>query len=421
MPDDLIVDVALSGTCMTSPGISELHPPAPARSRIRSLDVLRGFAILGILLLNIRSFSMNGEAYWFPAYYDHFSSLADRLTWLFGEIFWSHKFYSLLALLFGAGIVLMAEGAVASGDRPAVRHYRRVLGLFLLGILHAHLIWTGDILFQYAFSAAIAYPFRHLRPWKLVVLAIGMFAAMQVVSLVSLEDDWDDSYESGNSPELIESYKEFADREIKIYRGPWTGQFQLRTPEALSVQTAGMTGSLQSIGLMFLGMAALKAGWLGGQREPRFYLRMALTGCLTGWLLTVIGLIYWWNESMTGGKPWIVMNAWTLNGGAIAMLGYLAAIQWWVQSGAFGKLQDILEAVGRTALSNYLFQSLLATFIFHGQGFGLIGRVSRAGQLLFVLLIWAVQIGLTLWWLKQHRQGPAEMLLRKITGKREPT
>ena len=405
---------------MTSPGIPDPPRPLPPRPRIQSLDVIRGVAILGILLLNIRGFSMNSAAYWFPAYYDHFDTLPDRLTWFIGELFWSHKFYSLLAVLFGAGIVLMADSARASGDRPALRHYRRAGGLLLLGLLHAYLLWPGDILFQYGFCSAIAYPFRRLKPWKLVALALALFVTMQVVTEISFRDDPDNSYEDGDSQEMIEMNRERAEYELEVYRGPWTGQFSLRAAESFRMQTAGMTGSLETLGLMFLGMALLKTGWLGGRHDSRSYLSITAAACLAGWLTTLTGLIYWWSKGLGGGQQWVVMSGWTTCGATVAVLGYLAAIQWWVQSGRFPKMQDLLAAIGRTALSNYLLQSLLATFIFHGQGLGLIGRFGRAEQLLFVLLIWVIQIGLTRWWLAHHRQGPAEMLLRKITGRKTP-
>lgn len=405
---------------MTSSGNPDLPSPPPPRPRIQSLDVIRGVAILGILLLNIRSFSMNSSAYWFPAYYDHFDTLSDRVTWFVGELFWSHKFYSLLAVLFGAGIVLMAESAQASGDRPALRHYRRAGGLLLLGLLHAYLLWPGDILFQYGFCSAIAYPFRRLKPWKLIALAMTLFVTMQVVTEASFRDDPDNSYEDGDSQEMIETHREDTEHELEVYRGSWIGQFSLRARESRQMQTAGMSGSLQTLALMFVGMALLKTGWLGGRRDGQSYLRVTVPACLAGWLITLTGLIYWWSKGMGGGQQWIVMSGWTMVGATVATLGYLTAIQWWVQSGRVPKMQDLLASVGRTALSNYLLQSLLATFIFHGQGFGLIGHFGRAEQLFFVQLIWVIQIALTRWWLRDHRQGPAEMLLRKITGKKAP-
>ena len=138
--------------------MTAVPPPLTETPRVPALDVIRGIAILGILLLNIRSFAMPEGAYWYPAAYDHFDTWTDRLVWLAGDVLWRSKFYALLATLFGAGIVLMGERSRAAGARPAPRHYRRMAALLVLGLLHAYLLWPGDILFHYALCGMAAYP-----------------------------------------------------------------------------------------------------------------------------------------------------------------------------------------------------------------------------------------------------------------------
>jgi len=389
---------------MTGP---ESPAPSPAiqRERIPELDVLRGFAILGILLLNIRSFSMPDGASWYPSYYEHFDTIPDRTVWFIGEIFWSHKFYPLLAALFGAGIVLMAESAEAAGLNPDPIHYRRIAGLLLIGLFHAYLMWHGDILVQYALCGALAYLFRKRGPLVLLALAIAFFVLNMALFSIELPQGLIEIVDT-------DSYQEMRGSELEILRGPWLGQLPLRAAESFRMHTLGLIGCAQSLGLMLLGMALLKTGWLSGQRSPRAYLWLAIIGSLTGWALAFVGISGWLMQDLGGGPGWTFMFVWTLNGGTVAMLGYLGFVQWWVKRGGFPKLRAILEALGRTALSNYLLQSLLAGFIFHGQGLGLFGHVSRTGQLFFVLLIWSIQIILTLIWLK-HFQGPLEMLLRR--------
>ncbi len=376
--------------------------------------MIRGIAILGILLMNIRSFAMADGAYFYPSLYDHFESLPDRLTWFAGELFWSHKFYTLLALLFGAGIVLMADSARARGVRPAPQHYRRAAGLAGIGLLHAYLLWHGDILFQYAVCAALAYPLHRLRARTLLVLSIILQLAALAIYLPGVMDDTVFPYDRGD-------FRQTEEAELAIRRGSWTGQFALRAILALQMQTAGLMGACHTLGMMLLGMVFLKTGVLGGHCSPGRLRSLALPCCVAGWVLTAGGLCYWWITGFGLIKEWSLAGIFTLAGGTVTSLGYLAAIRLWVHRGGFPLSRSILEAVGRTALSNYLLQSLLAAFIFHGQGLGLVGSIGRPGQLLFVLLIWSLQIPLTLIWLKKHPRGPAEMLLRWISrGRADP-
>ncbi len=399
---------------------SVLPPPLPpaGRGRMPELDVVRGIAILGILLLNIRSFAMNDGAYWHPAHYDHFDTWHDRLVWLVGEVFWAGKFYGLLALLFGAGILLMAEREEAAGRPAASRHFRRMAGLLVIGLLHAYLLWPGDILFHYAICGCLAFLCRKWRPRALLAVAAGLLILMNIFHLAA--GYLGEMMEETTGDDAWYAWHAGVDEELEILRGPWLGQMEFRAAWALDMQTVGLVGGASTLSFMFLGMALAKTGWLGGWRDPATWRRIAFAGCAAGWLITFAGLCYWWRADFNVGLEWHWMNVWTEMGGILTTLAYLAAIQWWVQRGGASRLRFMFESVGRTALSNYLLQTLIATFIFYGQGFALIGHVNRAEQLIFVFLIWGVQIALTRLWLKSHRHGPVELLLRRFTERRSP-
>ncbi len=386
-----------------------LPPPLAGRGRMPEPDVIRGIAILGILLLNIRSFAMNDGAYWYPAHYDHFDTWHDRLVWLIGEVFWAGKFYGLLALLFGAGILLMAEREEAAGQSAASRHFRRMAGLLVIGLLHAYLLWPGDILFHYAICGCLAFFCRKWRPRPLVAVAAGLLILMGIFQLAA---GYTEMAEEATDDDAWDAWHAEVNEELEILRGPWLGQMAFRAAWAIDTQTAGLVGGVSILGFMFVGMALVKTGWLGGRREPATWRRIAFAGCGAGWLVTFAGLCHWWRADFDVGLEWHWMNVWTYMGGILTTLGYLAAIQWWVQRGGASRLRSVFESVGRTALSNYLVQTVIATFIFYGQGFALIGHINRAGQLVFVFLTWGVQIALTGLWLKRHRHGPVELLLR---------
>ncbi|QJE97427.1 DUF418 domain-containing protein [Luteolibacter luteus] len=384
----------------------QIPPPLPHLQRIRELDIIRGIAILGILLLNIKGFAMNSGAYFFPSLYDHFDSLSDKLAWFFSELFFAQKFYPLLAMPFGAGLVLMARATEAAGQAPGPAHYRRMAGLFVIGFIHAYLLWYGDVLTDYAVCGAIAYPFHRRKPRTLLVLAVICLSIAATLWFAIPE---------ANSEFDIEAYRQAGREEVTVYRGRWIDHFELRALNARENQTGGYIVDFEPLGMMFLGMSLLKSGGLGTPQNRGRLRRLAAIACATGWTVTAIGLIYWWLSGFAMMRSCYIMWAWLFFGGIITSLGYLAFIRLWISRHPLPGERTTLECLGRTALSNYLLQSLVACFIFHGQGLGLIGSFGRLGQLIIVPMIWGIQIILTKAWLKYFPQGPLEMLLRRIT------
>jgi len=146
-----------------APLVEPAPPPLPAPSRILALDVLRGFAVLGILVMNIQSFSMIFAAYINPTAYGDFTGI-NRWVWLLSHVLADQKFMTLFSILFGAGIALMTGKVDAGGGRPARAHYRRMFFLLVFGLAHAYLLWFGDILVAYALCGMIVFFFRRLRP-----------------------------------------------------------------------------------------------------------------------------------------------------------------------------------------------------------------------------------------------------------------
>ena len=147
------------------------HGPQPVteKERIVSIDVLRGFALLGILFMNVQSFSMISAAYWNPTAYGDLRG-ANFLVWLFGHVFADEKFMAIFAMLFGAGVLLMTRRVESAGRPSAALHYRRMGWLTLFGVLHGYLLWMGDILFSYGMCGLAVYLCRKLRPRTLLVV-----------------------------------------------------------------------------------------------------------------------------------------------------------------------------------------------------------------------------------------------------------
>ena len=391
--------------------------PIPLLERIVALDVLRGLALLGILLMNIQSFAMITAAYLNPTAYGNLEGV-NLWVWSICHLFADQKFLSIFSLLFGAGILLLTQRAESEGRRAGWLHFRRMFWLLLFGLCHAYLVWHSDILVSYAVCAVVVYFFRKIRPFWLMVwglLAVGVPSLIFLAAggsitywppqtLAEMRADWCPTVQQVSS-------------ELGAYRGEWSGQMAHRLTTAIEFQTFIFliwTG-WRAGGLMLIGMAFLKWGILTAQRSTRFYTVLAVAGCTLGFPLIGLGVMrnfaanWSLNYSMFLGSQY---NYW---GSLLVAVAYVAMIMLIVRSGLLPWLQRGLAAVGRTALTNYLGQSLLCTLIFYGHGLGLFGQVERYQQLVIVIGIWAIEIAASILWLRRFQYGPMEWLWRSLT------
>jgi len=399
-----------------------LKPTNPF-DRYPSLDILRGVAVLGILIMNIQSFSMPEAAYLNPSAFGDLTGL-NKWTWMISHIFADQKFMTIFSILFGAGIILMSHRAEDSGRRPAVTHYKRIFWLFVIGMLHAYLIWHGDILVTYAVCGTIVFLFRKLNPLKLVVIGILLIS---VSSLLYLFFGWSIQFWPQDAIDnTMLSWKpaaELINREIAAFRGSWLDQMPYRIKASLTFQTMVFfifTGWRVS-GLMLIGMALYKWGVLTANRSNKFYLFMFLIGFTLGLPVVISGMISNINADFSLKYAMFTGSQFNYWASIFISMGYIGLIMFLYQKMKknlfFGSMADI----GRTAFSNYILQSILCTFIFYGHGLGLFARIERKYQILFVLLVWFVQISLTELWVRLYKFGPVEWLWRSlIYGQRQP-
>ena len=174
VPETRVPAAAASPAVTAPPAVTVTHAaPVTADERIVSLDVLRGFAILGILIMNIQSFSMIGAAYLNPTAYGNLTGL-NRVVWTLGHLFADMKFISIFSMLFGAGVVLFATRLESRGQRPGPVHYRRTFWLLVIGLAHGFLLWYGDILAIYALIGFIVYLFWRRSPLALLITGVAV-------------------------------------------------------------------------------------------------------------------------------------------------------------------------------------------------------------------------------------------------------
>jgi len=393
--------------------------PAPVAETERhvSMDVLRGFVLLGILVMNIQSFSMPIAAYPNPTAYGDLTG-ANLWVWIVSHLFFDQKFMAIFSMLFGAGILLMTGRA--GGDAGRV-HRRRMGWLLLFGLLHAHLFWYGDILYWYALCGLMAFLFRKQSPRALLAVAaillvigfavpVGVGLAMPPETLAEIEKkDWKPT------AEVIAA-------EIDAYRGGFLSQASHRSPVAFTFETFYFLFFFWKVlGLQLIGMALLKLDVFTARRPPAFYAKLAAAGLAIGLPIVAFGIrqnfAHHWsvNYSMFFGAQW---NYW---GSLFVSLGYVGLFMFIVRRGALRAVTSRLAAIGRMAFSNYIFHTVAATTIFYGHGFGLFGSVDRTGQVLVVLGIWTVQLIVSPIWLRHYRFGPLEWAWRSLTyGEKQP-
>ena len=420
--------------------------PIEAAARIDSIDVLRGFALLGILVINIYTFALPHVAIKNPPLVGGFTGL-DFTTWLVSHMIFYHKFMPIFSMLFGAGVVLLTSRLEEKGLEVRRIYYRRIFWLVIFGLLHAHLLWVGDILYPYAIGGVIVYLFRKATVRRLIIVGfIGICISMGSnhmlgqlfnymrsgaerveIKLAEGKDlDKDDerfveSWESMRknlmpTPEDIESV-------IETYRGGYVGILKDRTPQLIMVQTVGVIFLLiwRLSGFMLIGMALLKSGILSAARPMRFYAWMALICYGVG--LTIVGI----GAAKNVGHGFDVIyiykygGQYNIAGGTIVSLAHISVIMMICKAGVFSRLTRRLSAVGRMAFSNYISHTVICSTIFYGYGFGLFNKFGRFQLMGFVLAIWIVQIVVSPLWLERFRFGPLEWLWRSLTyGKRQP-
>lgn len=397
--------------------------PVSATERIETLDVLRGFALLGILAMNIRAMAAPMSAYMYPAaLFDNEGP--SRLAYLFTNTVFDLKMMGLFSMLFGAGVLLYANKRTEAGQPPRALWFRRMFVLLAIGIVHAYFIWAGDILVPYALCGILLIWWMRNRSARTLLVAAAVMLTIGAAMAVGHWLSWDAMSEADRAAELelMRPTREQALGHVAL---------MLDTYPAFVLGSAGSTFQFQTMyfalfflwrcgGMMLLGMSLYKSGFLDGRLPASTYARVALIATPAGLGLALVGALEL--ERAAYAMPIrAALDLWNYVGAIVASVGYAAALIWIVKRGMLGGLRRRLAAVGQLAFSNYLMHSVTASVLFLGWGFGLAGRFDYAAQLLIVVAIWIVQLIASPIWLRHFRFGPAEWLWRTLTyGRMQP-
>lgn len=396
--------------------------PVAAGQRIEALDVVRGVALLGIFLMNIEWFTRplqeNGSGL------DPSAQGVDRLAAWLVYVFVQGKFWVLFALLFGTGHAVMATRA---GDQARFRRTwtRRCATLLVFGILHALLLWPGDILAIYAVAGfallALGDPGQRLRLWAGVGVCLGL-------GVLTVLGGWLLSTMPGDAEGMAgfgSGLRAEGDAAAAVYAsGSYAAVVQQRASDFVSLALqSSVTVVPMALSLFLLGGWLLRSGRLHDVSAHRaWFARLAGWTLPTGLFLAALSLAVGDRfDVVTQTGPMTVAAGLMLLASLPMALAYLALLVLGLCLPGTSRWLAWLAPAGRMALTHYLLQSLLASSLFYGYGLGLWGELGRAAQVVLVLAIFALQAVASHWWLARYRFGPMEWLWRWASyGTRPP-
>lgn len=399
---------------MTYPPIG----PTAGRERLVHLDVLRGFALLGILIVNVAFFTQPITHVMLGA--DPGLAGADRVVDWWIKALFEGKFYALFSMLFGVGFALMFQRMEATGRKFFGLYFRRLLVLALFGLAHGILIWAGDILFVYAlvgFLMMILFrrtPVRRLPKWALLFLvlpAILMWAFAIGFETSKSDPSAHEAFMTRIEQDHARLVAATAVGERVYSTGSWTETTQQRAGDMRFLLSQALFWVSPVLAYFLFGRWMLMSGRL---RDPDshddFFRKLMLWGLVLGGILALGAnrLIYEQSYAIPSFRMATGMTVLTA-GAPLLMLGYASAVIRYRDRLMF------LAPAGRMALTNYLVQSLVWTWVFYGHGLGLWGQVPRAWQPVLMIAFFALQVMFSRWWLDRYRFGPAEWLWRSLT------
>jgi uncharacterized protein len=423
--------------------------PTRRQERIGSLDVLRGVALLGILIANVTSFGLPEWAYFIPlgtakAVFAGPHADLNTAIWFLRWVIMEGKMRGLFSLLFGAGAALLTSRLEKYGDTAADIFLRRNMWLTLCGILHAYLAWYGDILYWYGLTALIfLFPCRKLAARSLLTTGVvilivsscvGPFSGGQVIqdfhlhrkavaaqslpkSMVLTDKQAADIKVWSDRLEAWKPGRKAIDDDVAQMHSGYVGA-QLYSASTVAQYESALYysfGVFDVLGMMLVGMGMLKCGFLTGDLSRRTYAMAALAGFLISVPIVAMGAWKAWASDF----DLLTTDLWMLVpydlGRATGTIAIASVVLLIVKSALLPALTRSLAAVGQTALSNYLMTSILCKFVFVWGPWHFYGELEYYQLYFVVAAVWALNLIFSPLWLRHFQFGPAEWAWRSLT------
>lgn len=424
--------------------------PTALLNRVSSMDIIRGVAVLGILIMNILAFGMPEAMGGNPILFGSNKAFNEGV-WFVEAAFFNGSMRGLFSLLFGAGVILLTSTRETQNSRLSIAdiYYRRLLWLLAFGMADAYLfLWFGDILYHYAICGLFLFPFRNVKPGYLLLAGILCFSAL-TFKVYLRDKDFIKKKESatvainlkkqkkklteeqaGAIKEWTETKKKFepasqkkeAEKDMAKVAGGYLSNFK---------RSAGISEKVQStffyhfifldvIGMMLIGMALYQLGILSGKLKNKYYLFMLVGGYTAG---LALGLYPAFIVQQNNYNPILFVEKLLAFSPVdpyqfrrlFVAIGHIGLVMLVYKMRLLPWLMTALSAVGRMAFTNYVLQTIICSFVFYGFGFNLFGKLQRFELYYVVAAVWVFQLIISSIWLRYYRFGPLEWCWRSLT------
>ncbi len=381
--------------------------------RIELLDAIRGFALLGILLMNLEVFT--GPLIGAMTGIDSQLQGIDRWADGFIYIFVQGKFWTLFALLFGIGFAVMFESAKRQSSDFFSIYMRRLFALLVIGLIHLLLIWEGDILFSYALAGFVLL-------WLLKSGTTSSLASIMIwyCSPLLLLAIWGYLTPTNTSTQAL--VNELANETLIFGHSSYGEVIQWRLSQFVNDFLSILFQLPMTVAMFMLGVWLYRRNLVIPLNNPSLKsLCYAVLLWVSGLMLMLLSV--WIDPEINPVNiDWLFAKINILNmlAGPLMCLGYFFGLRYlWSIDWAQRILQNFAP-LGKMALTNYLGQSIISTFIFYGYGLGYYQQLPRAWHIPFALALVAVQMLLSKWWLNRFTMGPIEFIWRWLTHGKRP-
>ncbi|HXB41928.1 MAG TPA: DUF418 domain-containing protein [Bacteroidia bacterium] len=414
------------------------------KNRIETLDVLRGVALLGILVMNVPGFSVPRLYTDTMVRYEGAHTL-NYYTWVFDYVFLNGKMRFLFSMLFGAGIILFTSKKETDNLKVADAYFRRMLWLLVFALFTTYILLASTgILYEYALCGMLLFVFRNTRVRWLLVMAAICFTIYSVKSGMGFLDTKEkrevcneakklvaqgkpitkeqqaaiDFWKNGRLPERSKLKNKYS-ADVKLVNSGYFAIFEENANVFNEVFSSGFYSTFwETFGSIALGMGLFKLGVLSGDLRRKTYLLMASLGLGAGLPFT-----YYLSQVLVKGQldttgeyfdtRWFSVFHMEQIPRVLCALGYIGLILWIYQMGWFKKVMHLFASLGRMAFTNYLMQNILCVIFFFG--FGMFAKIEYYQLHYVVLVIWVIQLIFSLTWLHFYKMGPFEWIWRRLT------
>ncbi|RAN89739.1 hypothetical protein B5P41_11465 [Bacillus sp. SRB_28] len=377
--------------------------------RVEAVDAIRGFALFGILLVNMTLIQFGFFSSEKPTYI--FGKLDEGANW-FIQFFGTHNFMSLFSFLFGLSIILLQKSIIAKGKKFFPTYIRRISILLLLGFIHGTFVWEGDILFAYGIVGIFLMMFINRKPKTLLIWASILLALIMLAS-----------YQSESTSNPYDGLTPYTEKEHKVHE---TGSYMDHVNFRLTENPFDYMGINGVFGLVFisifaiifmsplflLGMYVGKKGWL-------FEVDQHIPAVKKIWLITGIFSFTIKILATFVNHPILIMLQAGITPVTMTFFYGITIILLFHYKKA-SRLLTYMANMGKMSVSNYLAQSIIATTIFYAYGFGLYGKIGYFFGILLTIGIYTIQLFLSTYWLQKYRMGPVEYAWRMGTYLKRP-